>query len=129
MAYLNLKAKPNAPHKEKFLTAEPVMPNEQRNLNLIIGELRMAEQKHPEFCKGMATTTAENVKKYLSHCRKEKAERGTCDWILAEEIYEAFEAYQNGNLQQCLVELAQCGAVILRMMEMVAGEIKAGDRA
>jgi hypothetical protein len=40
-----------------------------------------------------------------------------------EEVYESIEAYLDGNLHFCMTELAQCGAVILRMMEFVQKEI------
>lgn len=46
------------------------------------------------------------------------------DNILMEEIAEAFSAYQKGDKAQALQELAQCGAVILRIMEKIDKEIK-----
>lgn len=48
----------------------------------------------------------------------------TAESILMEEIAEAFNAYQHGDLENSMVEFAQCGAVILRMMEYVAKEMK-----
>lgn len=42
--------------------------------------------------------------------------------ILMEEVAEAFNVYQHGDKEHALQELAQCGAVIIRMMEFVEGE-------
>jgi len=39
--------------------------------------------------------------------------------VLVEEIMEAQEAYLEGRFDDCYTELAQCGAVILRMMNHV----------
>ena len=39
--------------------------------------------------------------------------------ILLEEVAEAFNAYSQGKLEQSLQEFAQCGAVILRIMEKI----------
>ena len=44
--------------------------------------------------------------------------------ILHEEICKALEAYQKGEKAHALQELAQCGAVIIRMMDFVACEIE-----
>ena len=44
-----------------------------------------------------------------------------CD-LFKEEFYEALNAYQKGDKEHALQELAQCGAVILRMMEVVDDE-------
>ena len=44
--------------------------------------------------------------------------------VLLEEFAEAMNAYQHGDKKQCFQELAQCGAVILRMMEFVQKEIE-----
>lgn len=44
--------------------------------------------------------------------------------VLLEEFAEAMNAYQHGDKKQCFQELAQCGAVILRMMEFVQKDIE-----
>ena len=45
-----------------------------------------------------------------------------------EEVAEAFAAYQQGDKEHALQELAQCGAVILRIMETIEKE-KTNDKA
>ena len=109
--------------KQPKVNSEPVTRGEQILINMIIGELRMAEEKHPGFCKAMTIASAGTIKEQLFMSRMRKERYGTGDWILAEEIYEAFEAYIEGRFQECLVELAQCGAVIFRMMAMVGGKV------
>lgn len=44
------------------------------------------------------------------------------DCLLYEEVAEATEAWLQRDKEHCLEELAQCGAVILRMMEFVEKE-------
>lgn len=44
--------------------------------------------------------------------------------ILYEEIFEAVAAYQKEDPVHAQQELAQCGAVILRTMEMLENEIE-----
>jgi hypothetical protein len=39
-------------------------------------------------------------------------------------LFEAFVAYKEGDKKHCLQELAQCGAVILRMMQFVQDEME-----
>ena len=46
------------------------------------------------------------------------------DNILMEEVAEAFAAYQAGDKEHALQELAQCGAVILRIMETIEKEME-----
>jgi NTP pyrophosphatase (non-canonical NTP hydrolase) len=46
------------------------------------------------------------------------------DNILMEEIAEAFSAYEHGDKENALQEFAQCGAVILRIMETIEKEMK-----
>jgi hypothetical protein len=48
--------------------------------------------------------------------------KGYADNILMEEVAEAFNAYQEGDKAQALHEFAQCGAVILRIMETIEKE-------
>ena len=51
------------------------------------------------------------------------------DRILSEEVFEAIEAYQKEDLVHAQQELAQCGAVILRTMEMLENEIENAEGA
>ena len=89
-------------------------------------ELRKAEGKHPDFCEALldpesrvSWAESESRIKARNAMAKEYA-----DNILMEEIAEAFNAYQKGDKAQALQELAQCGAVILSIMEKIDKEIK-----
>lgn len=86
-------------------------------------ELRKAESKHPKFCDSMTGRSDNATAATLLFWRKvnEKAPYHA-DAILMEEVYEAVEAYKKGDKKHCLQELAQCGAVIFRMMEFVEEE-------
>lgn len=48
--------------------------------------------------------------------------------VLMEEVSEALEAYDKCELENCLKELAQCGAVILRCMQFVRDELNGGKK-
>ena len=88
-------------------------------------ELAEAEAKHPHFADGLSKRSAQNVRFNLYLTRKEKGKPPyMADRILSEEVFEAIEAYQKKDLVPALLELAQCGAVILRMMEFVENEIE-----
>lgn len=87
-------------------------------------ELRKAEGKHPDFCEALldpesrvSWADAESSIKRHNANSKEYA-----DNVLMEEMAEAFNAYQHGDKAQALQEFAQCGAVILRIMEFMEGE-------
>lgn len=88
-------------------------------------ELAEAEAKHPHFADGLSERYAGNVKFNLKEMRDINA-KPPCmaDRILSEEVFEAIEAYQKEELVHAQQELAQCGAVILRMMEFVENEIE-----
>lgn len=92
----------------------------------IIDEHKAAIRKHPKFCDAITDpgsrvgwAESESRIKARNAITKEYA-----DNILMEEIAEAFSAYQKGDKAQALQELAQCGAVILRIMEKIDKEIK-----
>lgn len=88
-------------------------------------ELRKAEAKHPKFCDEITGKLPNTVKKALANLRLENVlPPFYADSILHEEICEALEAYQKGEKAHALQELAQCGAVIIRMMDFVACEIE-----
>ena len=97
------------------------------NINLFTGmildELDKAETKHPKFCDVFSMKEPRVVRELLRHIRKWNDEGPyQADCILNEEILEATEAYMYNDNEHCLQELAQCGAVILRMMEFVGTE-------
>ena len=57
---------------------------------------------------------AEHYKRVNDTCETYEA-----NLLLYEEVSEALESYSKKDYKQTLKELAQCGAVILRMMEFV----------
>ena len=98
-----------------------------RHFTRIHLELEKAEKKHPKFCDCLTYRNLEGIKDALDYLRERNSESITyADSILGEEILEAFEAYKQGEKEHCLQELAQCGAVILRMMQFVHDEMEAG---
>lgn len=96
------------------------------HFKLIEDELRHAVAKHPKFCEGFTDDTtgmywAEreyNIKARNAH------HAPTAESVLMEEIAEAFNAYQQGDKEHALQELAQCGAVILRIMETIEKDME-----
>lgn len=76
----------------------------------ILNELENAEKKHPHFCDYMFPT----VTLYKGFPKPTFAE-----FILLEKISETEKNYSQGDYEACIKKLAQCGAVIFRMMEFV----------
>ena len=96
------------------------------NLTKINIAHREACAKHPKFCDGITNKSNDAVRNALADLRIVNAEGPYfADRILHEEIAEALEAYLDGDLKHSLKELAQCGAVILRMMQFVQDEMEA----
>ena len=89
----------------------------------IIDEHKAACRKHPKFCDGLTPPgfDYDEEEKRWKKWNDESEQHYGCD-ILSEEIAEALNAYQKGEKEHTLQELAQCGAVILRMMEVVDDE-------
>lgn len=88
-------------------------------------ELAEAESKHPRFADGVSERSRANVDFNLEFLRNKNGKAPyMADNILYEEIFEAIEAYQKEELVHAQQELAQCGAVILRTMEMLENEIE-----
>lgn len=87
-------------------------------------QLRKAEGKHPKFCDVLTKCAEPDTMEKAERIFKKLNSKGpwSAETILNEEIVEALNAYLHGDKYQCLVELAQCGAVILRMMEVVDAE-------
>lgn len=93
-------------------------------------ELAEAEAKHPHFADGLSERSAGNVKFNLKVLRDINWKPPyMADSILYEEIFEAVEAYQKEDPVHAQQELAQCGAVILRTMEMLENEIENAEGA
>ena len=98
------------------------------NITMIVNQYIGAIKKHPFFCNLIP-------KNSCGYGQQLKGKRSMIkgliedDDISAEdllhcEVLEAMEAYLKGNYRHCLQELAQCGAVILRMMDMVRTEME-----
>ena len=94
-------------------------------LFFIIDEHKAACRKHPKFCDEVIDHTSTKSWAEAEYRIKLRNERGpwTADNILAEEMAEAFAAYEQGDKEHALQELAQCGAVILRIMETIEKEM------
>lgn len=90
----------------------------------IIDEHKAACRKHTKFCDAIIDPTSSKSWAEAEYRIKIRNERGpwTADNILVEEVAEAFNAYQKGDKEHALQELAQCGAVILRIMETIEKE-------
>lgn len=86
-------------------------------------QLRKAEKKHPKFCDELIPPgfDFDEDEKRWKKWNDEATTHYACD-LFNEEFYEALNAYQQGDKAHALQELSQCGAVILRMMEVVDAE-------
>ena len=98
-----------------------------RHFWMIHKELEKAIEKHPDFVSSIIDPSS-RVSWAESEARsKLRNSRGPqcADNILMEEVAEAFAVYQQGDKEHALQELAQCGAVILRIMEKIDEKGKA----
>lgn len=97
----------------------------QEHFKLIEDELRHAVAKHPKFCDFVVNpkTDWSWLEITQKHANDVSAPPYYGENIILEEIAEAFNAYQHGDKQNALKEFAQCGAVILRIMETIEKEI------
>ena len=95
-------------------------------LFFVIDEHKAACRKHPKFCDAIIDPTSSKSWAEAEYRIKLRNQRGPecADNVLAEEMAEAFAAYEKGDKEHALQELAQCGAVILRIMETIEKEIK-----
>lgn len=93
----------------------------------IIDEHKFACRKHPDFVSAIIDPTSSKSWAEAEYRIKLRNSRGPqcADNILAEEMAEAFAAYEQGDKEHALQELAQCGAVILRIMEKIDKNAKA----
>lgn len=97
-------------------------------LDMIRNEHRLAVEKHPFFAHEIIDdsdrTNAEYNLSNFRNCLRRDTENGKISSmaVLVCEVFEFVQAYSDGDLDHALVELAQCGAVIMRMMEMVEKE-------
>lgn len=113
----------------KELKPEEQMNNDGERLKnfifSIIEEHKTACRKHPVFCDMITSMDKNAAEKYEDACKMAN-EKGPykADLILDEEIAEAKLAYLKGEKKHALQELAQCGAVILRIMEKIDNEME-----
>ena len=87
-------------------------------------ELKEAEGKHPKFCDEICDREIDfgGFAEYYKIVNDNSATHNA-NHILYEEVMDAMDAYNNKDYKQALKELAQCGAVILRMMEFVKKQV------
>jgi hypothetical protein len=92
----------------------------------IIDEHKVACRKHPKFCSAIIDPTSSKSWAETEYRIKLRNQRGPeyADNLLMEEMSEAFAAYEQGDKEYALQEFAQCGAVILRIMEKIEKEIE-----
>lgn len=90
---------------------------------MILHEYEIARTKHPKFCDMLTNGSLARIGQTLDMVRLQNAGPLTSgNVVLSEEILEALEAYKLGEYEHTIQELAQCGAVILRMMDFVIEE-------
>ena len=81
---------------------------------------------HPKFCDFVVNPKTEWswLEITQKHANDVSAPPYYGENILLEEVAEAMNAYQQGDKEHALQELAQCGAVILRIMETIEKEME-----
>ena len=98
--------------------------------NLIENEFSHAVTKHPKFCDH---SIDESARTWAEAEMRIKARNSRlpeyADFVLMEEVAEAFTAYSKGDLEHALQEFAQCGAVVMRCMFFVMEEIGEKEKA
>lgn len=98
---------------------------DRRHIEAIAHEYWADKEKHPKFLDRVINDRTDW--EWLELTMKKTNDSGAPYFgenLLLEEVAEAFNAYQKGDKEHALQELAQCGAVILRMMETIEKEIK-----
>lgn len=95
----------------------------ENHLRMVCDALMKAKTKHPHFADQMTDLNIDAVNSCLESVRhdndiQENFGGSIAEEILQEEILEACEQHLQGNRKECGKELADCAAVIFRMMEM-----------
>lgn len=100
--------------------------NINKFMGMVLDELQKAEGKHPKFCSSIIDPTSSKSWAEAEYRIKLRNQRGPeyADNVLMEEMAEAFAAYEHGDKEHALQEFAQCGAVILRIMETIEKEME-----
>ena len=97
--------------------------------NMIDREFSHAVTKHPKFCDRLINPKTDWSWLELSQKHvNDTASTYYGENIFLEEFAEAMNAYQQGKLEESLQEFAQCGAVILRMMQYVKDEMEGENK-
>lgn len=90
-----------------------------KSVEMALDELRLAFEKHPKFCDKFTQYTLIHARYDERVAKRKNAEAPYfADRLLEEEICEARTAWLEGDKKHCKQELAQCIAVLLRMMEL-----------
>ena len=108
-------------------SVKPYIEINKKHIEAIAHEYWEAQRKHPDFCKTMIDDEGGfswEQSEYAIKNRNAKNGNGYADDVLLEEVAEAFNAYSKGELDNALHEFAQCGAVILRIMETIEKEME-----
>ena len=88
------------------------------NVEMMLDELREAYQKHPNFCDDFTQQTLIRTMHEERVAKRKNEGPFFADLVLLEEVAEARTAWLEGDKKHCKRELAQCGAVVLRMMAL-----------
>ena len=99
--------------------------NINKFMGMVLDELQKAEGKHPKFCDAV-TPLGFDFDEEEKRWKKwnDEATTNYAAYIFNEEFYEALNAYQHGDKEHALQEFAQCGAVIMRIMETIEKEME-----
>ena len=100
------------------------MENINKFMGMVIDELQKEESKHPKFCDAVTPPgfDFDEEEKRWKKWNDESEQHYAAD-LFNEEFYESLNDYEHGDKEHALQELAQCGAVILRMMEAIENEV------
>jgi len=104
-----------------------------KHIEAIEKALEHAKAKHPHFCDEICNAhtlgQSSETLKFQRRMLKRQVDGGysSAATILICELAEAIEAYAHGDFAHCLEELAQVGAVNVRMMDAVEEKMKGGQ--
>lgn len=107
-------------------TVSPCIEIDKRHIESIAREYWEAKEKHPKFCDFVVNPNTDWSWLEISqkHANDVSAPPYYGENIFLEEFAEAMNAFQQGDKEHALQEFAQCGAVILRIMETIEKEIE-----
>ena len=106
------------------------MTTDTEIVNAFLKAERHAREKHPVFADFFQNEKASDLNKYRKLLREiqtdnDRAERNhtsSAVGIISEELFEAFIAYVDGDLGQCISELNQLGGCVASAVRMVRNE-------